>query len=231
MALDEPMTTKVFGRSKRENPPNSYWRIDPEHLVYRVDWECVDRKFLTDKIAVIDFGESFDIAAPSSELGLPPKYRAPELWLENKINVATDLWALGCTLHEIRLGTPLVAPFDDEMDAYLEATVEALGPLPEPWWSTTKARSQFFEEMPDEHGLPVSVSDGKGDESRTLRSLVTGSLSFWKYGWNDNLQALRLDEQLEEIDILLDLLKRLLAYRPNERHSAAEIVEHPCFRL
>jgi serine/threonine-protein kinase SRPK3 len=79
-------------------------------------------------LCIIDFGKSFEASNPSEDLGIPEIYCSPELdW-----GMGSDLWALGCTLFEIRAGSKLFNMFDDDMDDHLYYMVLLLGKLPQP---------------------------------------------------------------------------------------------------
>lgn len=142
------------------NQPNA-----PQYLVYPIDWYDVDVSLIQREVCLIDFGESFRVTSDESlglspnipkNLGIPGSYRSPELILEKKAGIGSDLWALGCTLFEIRTGRKLFEPFDDEDDNYLDDFVLVFGVLPEPWWSTTwKNRRNLYKDEPDEQGRAV----------------------------------------------------------------------------
>ena len=93
---------------------------------------------------------------PLRTLVPPGPYRSPELILDKLAGIVSDLWALGCTLFEIRTGRRLFSPFDGKGDDYLEAMVDILGALPEPWWSSTwKDRRNLYKDEPDKQGRAV----------------------------------------------------------------------------
>jgi serine/threonine protein kinase len=97
-----------------------------------------------------DFGESFQILTPPTELGIPQSYCSPEQVFEQKIGRECDLWALGCTLFEIRTRRKLFGTFDNDMDDHLCTVATILGKYPEPWWSETwEMRCNYFENDAD----------------------------------------------------------------------------------
>lgn len=73
------------------------------------------------------------MSQPPADLGTPAPYRAPELILQKAIGFASDLWALGCTIFEIRTGPLIGGLEDDDESSYLEEMVRIFGKLPEPW--------------------------------------------------------------------------------------------------
>ncbi|KAK7433291.1 hypothetical protein QQZ08_000229 [Neonectria magnoliae] len=112
----------------RENFP----AFSPRYLVLPADMSCLGTEYLTDQICVIDFGESFPISSPPDDLGIPENYLPPEVLLEeaNAIGPACDLWALGCTLFEIRQQIPLFYMIFDDQELVAEM-VRFFGKLPE----------------------------------------------------------------------------------------------------
>ncbi|KAK9481653.1 hypothetical protein V1527DRAFT_455805 [Lipomyces starkeyi] len=75
---------------------------------------------------------------------------APEVVFEGKASAWSDIWALGCTIFEIRAGFQLLESFLDDPDDVIRQMVHTLGKLPEPWWSAWNRRHDYF----DEYGSP-----------------------------------------------------------------------------
>ena len=83
---------------------------------------------------IIDFGQSFAIAHPPPDYApaAPIHYFPPESYFEKRFCSASDVWALGCTIFEIRAGFPLI---ESRFGAnILMQIVQTLGKLPDPWW-------------------------------------------------------------------------------------------------
>lgn len=190
-----------------------------------------------------DFGESFVVSHPPDDLGTPGSYRSPELILDKSAGIASDLWALGCTLFEIRTGRKLISSFDDEDDDYLESIVLLLGKLPEPWWSTTwKGRKRLFKDEADDLGRAIPVIESAStngpkyvvhpsvaDGARSLRDMLEPGLWYMadkRIGGNYHR-----DMQPEEIELFADLLAKVLVLRPEDRLRARAILDHAWFKL
>ena len=227
----------------------------PRYLVYPLNWDRAlkqgaELKLKIGSACVIDFGESFEIRDPPAEVGIPQVYCSPEQVLENKVGRASDLWALGCTLFEIRTGRKLFDAFDDDVDECLDAIVTIMGRFPEPWWSETwERRRDFFEDSADANGRAIEVRerrsdtsgqvpDGRKEETRAVnferaraRSLEEAIAEGFVYSRDTSLEAICKVISVEEARILAGLLAKLLKYDPEERISATEVLEHDWFRI
>ncbi|KAI1844726.1 hypothetical protein JX266_009182 [Neoarthrinium moseri] len=250
--IGRPETVKVLTASGDEHSlPGA-----PHYLVYPIDWDKVaesiaGKDLILAKACVTDFGESFNITEPTEDLGIPQIYCSPEYVLDRKVGLGCDLWALGCTLFEIRTGRKLFDTFDDDPDEYLCKVAMILGKMPEPWWSEVwEARKQFFKDDADEAGKAVEVqrdvntgASNSGNEQnlagwpqpvavqqepRSLQdSLSSGLFIESRYGPDGIHRAM----PKEEIDIFSDLLSKLLVFCPEDRLTASQALEHQFFKI
>lgn len=160
--LDQPEKTEVRTESGKALPASS-----PKYLVPAVDISRLGSKYLTDEICVIDFGESYALSSLLEDLGIPENYLPPEVLLEEEgaIGPAFYLWALGCTLFEIRQQIPLFYMIYGQ-DELLTEMVHFFGKFRADWWDKWKARGENFDEqgkfvrytMSEEWSLEVSLS-------------------------------------------------------------------------
>ncbi|KAI1307108.1 kinase-like domain-containing protein [Xylaria venustula] len=223
----------------------------PQYLVYPIDWEYIAQKpsgrsLLTGDACIIDFGESFEILNPPQRMGIPQAYCAPEYVLDKRIGPGCDVWALACTLFEIRTGRQLFETFEDDEDELLYRLARVLGKFPEPWWSTTwKTRKQHLEDEVDEDGKVVSsdeYEDKSDDEETTNGRHDIGPV--WQMpeprSIRESMEAARFSRTPEpirheiteaEVDCFADLLEGLLQYLPEERLVVADALKHPWFRM
>ncbi|TGO53696.1 hypothetical protein BCON_0119g00200 [Botryotinia convoluta] len=108
----------------------------------------VNPKWIANDIIIIDFGIAFLQTAPSFDLGTPKSYCAPEFLFGCYRSVASDIWALGCTIFEIRTGSRLFKydgiPKRDEM---LIAAVRLLGAFPDEWWAAWKEGLKRYKQQ------------------------------------------------------------------------------------
>ncbi|QKD60280.2 kinase-like domain-containing protein [Fusarium oxysporum Fo47] len=217
--LGQPEEVQVQTESGEELPASS-----PRYLVQPADISRLGNEFLTEEICVIDFGESFRFSSPPEDLGIPENYLPPEILLEwpEAIGPACDLWALGCTLFEIREQLPLFYMIYDK-DELLAEIVRFFGKLPESWWAKWEAREEYFDAdgkwLRDEEDWSLEVALSKPIE-------IFDAGEKYKEGPKQSLETPETEQKL-----LADLLYRLFKYDPRERLSAEEVLRHEWFRL
>lgn len=118
----------------------------PKYTVDAISMKQVDPQWLSDQIMIIDFGISFLEQYSSSEIGTPKSYCAPEFNFDVRRSMKSDVWALGCTIYEIRTGACLFGyrgqPTADQM---LASTVRMLGKLPAVWWDDWDEGRRWYE--------------------------------------------------------------------------------------
>ena len=120
----------------------------PTYLVQPAAMAEIDVRWISEDILVIDFGQSFfSTQPPSKGVGTPMAYCAPELILDDEVSVWSDVWALGCTMFEIRAGAGLFMSFFGGPDEILRQMVQTF------WWSRWENRYQFFNDV----GKPKEV--------------------------------------------------------------------------
>ncbi|TRX87971.1 hypothetical protein FHL15_011144 [Xylaria flabelliformis] len=239
--VGEPEQTRVITASgEKHDLPTA-----PQYLVYPIVWEDIAQdpsaeRFITEEACIIDFGESFEISNPPPELGIPQSYCAPEYVLDKKVSASCDVWALACTIFEIRTGRRLFDTFDDDQDEYLRKVAMVLGKFPEPWWSETwEARRTFLVDEADKDGKVIKVKRGRHPppvdtafyqkpEPRSIRESIEEGL-FYNFRYKPGGIHKYIPEA--EIDNLTDLLERMLKYNPDERLDVADALKHPWFKM
>jgi serine/threonine-protein kinase SRPK3 len=98
--------------------------------------EKLDPKYCTYQVCIIDFGESYTTSNPPESLGIPPGYCLPELIFDSSIDIGCDIWALACTIYELRSMSRLFKTWSGDDDEVMLQMVRLLGKLPEPWWTS-----------------------------------------------------------------------------------------------
>jgi serine/threonine-protein kinase SRPK3 len=230
--LGSPETEEVVARDGTPTSP-----VAPSQIVAPIDFSRLSSpSLLEEHILLIDFGQSFfaDHPPPNNVPATPFHYLSPEAFFDLKLSFASDVWALACTIFEIRAGSPLFDPFLSSDDLILKQIVETLGRFPEPWWSKWEARRAWF----DEAGSPKQEDEQRREGA--LFPAITGSLrqKLCEIGDQDDVPygdegrmiesiGTHLDEA--EVRLLADLLEKMLKYCPKERISMPEVVRHPWF--
>lgn len=192
--------------------------------------------FLKEDVIVSDFGQSFamDCLPEDYEPATVVHYASPEARFESRISLASDIWALACTIFEIRAGFPLFESFLGDEAEVLKQMVQMLGKLPGPWWTAFDEHQLWFESNGEPK--PLHVQKGAGVSLPAIRSSIRGVLQ--NIGEQDKLGDVRQGAMFEragtrlkedEIQMLGDLLERMLRYRAEDRVTIQDVVCHPWF--
>lgn len=72
-------------------------------------------KLFTGNIVIIDFGEAFFLDTPPEHAGIPAQFCSPELEFLNQNGMPADVWALACTIFEMRTSEPLFESTPEDM--------------------------------------------------------------------------------------------------------------------
>lgn len=135
--------------------------LAPKYTVNAISMEEVDPKWLSDQIMIIDFGIAFLQEHSSPDIGTPKGYCAPEFLFHAARSVSSDIWALGCTIYEIRTGSSLFkyrgVPTRDKM---LSSMVSLLGTLPQVWWDKWEEGREWYAIETNDDGELVDVLEG-----------------------------------------------------------------------
>jgi serine/threonine protein kinase len=157
--------------------------------------------FFTGNIIIIDFGNSFFLDKPPAGLSKPPaQFCSPEFILQKQKSRSSDVWALACTIFEVRAGSPLFESFIFGDEDVLESMIGILGPLPE----------QYLPYLEKEGYNWLKDVEGDGEE---LGDMV------------DHIKGILEDEKIA----LCGLLRQALRYDVEERLTADEVLRHPWF--
>ncbi|POR38860.1 Uncharacterized protein TPAR_00948 [Tolypocladium paradoxum] len=245
--LGQPEETDVLMESESDELPPS----TPEYLVGKADLSRLGAEYLTNDICIIDFGESFPISSPPPNLGIPENYLPPEILLEDDlfddgeqddeelgdegskgmeprgnfselIGPATDMWALGCTLFEIRQQIPLFYMIYDR-DELLAEMVGFFGKPPQDMWDKWQHRGAHL----NEDGKPLA----EGKSAHTLEIALNHELGLIERDTKGNSSKKSFHTPEEEQKLLGDLLYKIFRYEPSERPSVEEVMEHEWFKL
>ncbi|TDL19863.1 kinase-like protein [Rickenella mellea] len=205
----------------------------PLQVVYPIDtFNFFSTSAVREDILLIDFGSSFFGDDMPADYGpcTPLHYMSPEGYFDSRISFPSDVWALACVIFEIRAGCPLFEPFLAGRNSILQEMVEALGKFPEPWWSSWDYRKRLFEEETGEP-KPDEVQKAEGvlctATKRSLREIVQQIGE--PYDASVEIENTVTPLEDGEIDLLVDLLSKMLKHRPEDRITMTEVVQHPWF--
>lgn len=220
--LGQPQKTYVRTESGEHLPASS-----PQYLTIPADISRLGDAYISDQICVIDFGESYPISSPPADLGMPENYLPPEVLLchHNAIGPGSDLWALGCTLFEIRKQLPLFYMIFDQ-DELLAEMVRFFGKPPQAWWDKWEARKDFF----DDEG--TWLRDAEFKEEWSLEVTLSKPLEIVQppEGQDRDAQTTLIISK-EEQALMADLLYKLFRYEAGERPSVEEVLMHEWFKM
>lgn len=163
-----------------------------------------------------DFGEAF---APDIEFRrgedchTPLAMRPPEARFEPQapLSYSSDIWSLATTIWEI-LG--MKAIFSSEFasaDEVVCQQIDVLGPMPLSWWEHWEKRSQFFD------------NNGHPKEGRYVWPLMDKAFDECVQKYRQKRGVGEFDR--EETAAILDLMRRMLSFRPEERPTAEEVLQ------
>ena len=163
-------------------------------------------------IWLADFGESYAPAeAPRSYCNTPDLLVPPEVHLSQGESLAfsADIWTLACTIWTIMGQRPLFEGFHPSGDWMIKEYVEALGKPPSEWWRKWEARSRWF----NEEGVKIPPSE---------RLLIDRfEYSIQKPRRNEGMAEVAEQEKVA----LLKMLRAMLAYKPQDRPTAEQVLE------
>ncbi|RJE18525.1 CMGC SRPK protein kinase [Aspergillus sclerotialis] len=154
---------------------------------------------------------------------------------DGKPTTGSDIWALACTMFELRAGIQLFASFFDTEDEIIRQIVQAFGKLPEPWWSAWKKRPIYFDDegkpnqvwpnnirLAIEYPLEAQIRDiGAEDENSGNQALEELDR---RHQYIFESPGTRLSPA--EAADFKDLLEKMLRYRHGDRIQLEEIRKH-----
>ncbi|KAI0339490.1 kinase-like protein [Trametopsis cervina] len=237
----ENQVSSTFGHpetdSVRMRNNNALDSHAPKELVAPIDHLKLS-SYVEESAMLIDFGQSHELASPhlGYEPGTAMHYISPEARFETRAGKEADVWALGCAIFEIRAGSPLFESFFASDSNILKHTVETLGRLPDPWWNLFVERTRWFEE--DGTLKSEKAQEAAGSHIMASKSSIVEKLR--SIGKDDEpptsnegplIEKTGVTLTQDEVELLADLLGKMLKYRPDERITIEEVVAHPWFAM
>ncbi|KAJ5958578.1 uncharacterized protein N7479_005728 [Penicillium vulpinum] len=163
-----------------------------------------------------DFGEAFSPASKArlgKDCHTPIAFRAPEAKFESKVPLGypSDIWSLATAIWEI-IG--MKAIFSTEFvheDEVVAQHIDVLGPMPSEWWQRWEGRPRFF----DEDGNPTK---------RYMENKWPPFEESFEIGVQKWRREIGSEITEDEKTAFLDLMRRMLSFRPEERPTAEEVL-------
>jgi serine/threonine-protein kinase SRPK3 len=141
--LGEPERLPVKRLDESEPGPGVPKYCIPPAMIFQPSEDVRDSR-----IIIADFGEAFFQSDERKTSHTPILLQPPEVFFDQKLCQASDIWTLGCTLYEIFGERPLFEGFMPDEDHVIAEMISTLGPLPKNWWDTWQHKSEFFNEDP-----------------------------------------------------------------------------------
>lgn len=232
--LGEPDVVDIHIR--KDSHPTPEIPYAPKYLVYPLDFKNVDLSAILPHTHVIDFGQSFDTSQRPlpGTFGIPVNYAAPEVALNKSGSMAMDLWSLGCTIFEIRLGRRLFDIFQlmgFDKKEYVRGVGSLLGEPPEPWAEHYSASDDESDTSMAQYHPPLRNNGDIHLDPQVRRAhSIQEKLAMVHdcTGQDCNHPRSQLISEVEAA-ALADLLENLLRYKPEERLSARDALKHTWF--
>ncbi|PKY03731.1 kinase-like protein [Aspergillus campestris IBT 28561] len=166
-------------------------------------------------IVLTDFGETF-CQAREKRFGsrTPLPIRPPESRFEptQSLTFSSDIWTLACTIWDIVAQRSLFEGFLTDEDEMTCQQIAALGPLPREWWGRWEGRRNHF------------------NDSGELNTRATSQYGSLEVAFELFVREARVREGMSpfgsgERDAFFEMMRSMLAFRPEERLSAQQVLE------
>ncbi|KAJ5675466.1 hypothetical protein N7462_008363 [Penicillium macrosclerotiorum] len=186
---------------------------------------------------IIDFGTSLKL--DEDDMGIlpiqPRPYRAPEVTLGCGWDSSTDIWNLGVLMWDMIQGQELFQQVYDAQGRYdakshLAEMIALLGyPPPEILAASRNMREAEW---------PIELFNEHGTLCNTVEQFFGGPFfgQDGKFLHNDLIPDRTLDDSItvleqEEKEQFLSFARMMLTWRPDERKTARELMEHPFLKI
>lgn len=203
---------RIIGDKREQSLPVGV----PSHIVIPA-WfgtKSEDMKLHEASVVLTDFGEAF---MPSTERryrsNTPRTLRPPESRFapETPLSLAADIWTVACSIWTILGQRSLFDVFSFTDDDVTRQQVDALGALPQDWWARWDTRAKYYD---SQGNLLDPTSERMDLEDR----------------FENSIQRPRRECGIEPVGdeekvALLGMLRAMLAFVPEERPTAASLVD------
>lgn len=166
-------------------------------------------------VKIIDFGNAETMDNRNQDTIYTRSYRPPENIIDYDYNTKSDIWVIGCILYELLNGDYLfdLRDYDfknniDKDRKHISLMYGVLGKMPR----DMAFECQLTDDIFDSKGRIIKNRD---IEMRDIRKELTE----------------RIDIEENELDLIEDLLYKILEYDPKKRLSAEEVLAHKWFNI
>ncbi|OJD10344.1 CMGC/SRPK protein kinase [Blastomyces percursus] len=166
-------------------------------------------------VLLCDFEEAFEPVLDlrqGKDCHTPLAFRAPEAHFEPQapLSYQSDIWGLATAIWEILGMKAMISLEYTDINKIISQHIDVLGPLPYSWWESWEERHLFFD------------GNGKHKEGRGVWPPI-------KEAFEESVQKYRRMDKIGEFDreeasAILDLMCRMLAFRPEVRPTAEEML-------
>ncbi|KAF4967840.1 hypothetical protein FSARC_4675 [Fusarium sarcochroum] len=172
------------------------------------------------RILLGDFGESY---LPSQERrqysNAPIRYRAPETQFPDvcrSLSFSSDIWSLGCLLWNVVGQRPLFDAWTLSEDEILQDQIDLLGEIPEEWAAYGGRQAEYWVEDVESEDAPVQQATKGGFtwDARFERCVQQGRKE-------SGMKPMSKEEKAD----FIDMMKKIITFRPEDRASAKELLE------
>lgn len=237
--LSQDEIVQVYGQPEAVQLENPEPFKEPDHLVFPAKCDVyalkqiLARKNLNigfggqvPRATVIDMGSAWYHSWEPRHSLIPVHYKAPECIVRRHghMSVESDIWALGCSMVKICAGHTAFPDSRESVDGCLETDVLAemeyfLGAIPVPYRNAWKERDEgkktVFPSNPAHVGF-LRYSALKKWRQRHKRAKSPLHLVVMQSGLPK-----------EKANMLLDLLRGIFRWFPDQRMSLEDILRHP----
>ncbi|EGE05967.1 CMGC/SRPK protein kinase [Trichophyton equinum CBS 127.97] len=158
----------------------------------------------------ISFGKhAEDFTLTDSHVPMPPEARFEP---DAPMSYSADIWGLAVAVWEI-VGMKAIWSCEFATpDSVTKQHIEVLGPMPVEWWERWDERHEYFDE------------NGKPTQGREVRPPLEQAFEEGVQKYRRKIQPNGVFSE-EETTTFLNLMRQMLAFRPEERPTALQVLQ------
>lgn len=209
-----PKSFALSGTDDRPRPPNLPSEVTSSMPLCK---KANEFTLADTHVMLSDFGEAFEPAS-ETRLGIdchtPLAFRPPEAYFlpDAPLSFSADIWSLGRAIWDLLGLQPVISSeFQSETEVACQY-IDVLGQMPQEWWQGWEKGRGFF------------------DKEQTRLDTDERVWESMKDAFEKGVQRWRREEDMgvfseDEAAAILDLMRRMLCYKPQDRPSAQDILQ------